>query len=192
MWSDPEQYSENYSQKVPAKFEIFQKPYASIVLKCTVARTPVVFALARTPVVFALARTPVVFALAGTPAMVPWPEPLSYPGWNPGYVTLAGTPVVPWLEPRLCYSGLTPVMVPWLEPRSCLFWLEPLLCYPGWNPCYGTLVGTFSLKTKQKTTVVLALAGTQVKLPWLDQTTVHPWCIMWCVVSLTLGLGFLC
>ena len=36
MWSDPEQYSENYSQKVPAKFEIFQKPYASIVLKCTV------------------------------------------------------------------------------------------------------------------------------------------------------------
>ena len=29
-------YSENYSQKVPAKFEIFQKPYASIVLKCTV------------------------------------------------------------------------------------------------------------------------------------------------------------
>ena len=36
LWSDPEQYSENYSQKVPAKFEIFQKPYASIVLKCTV------------------------------------------------------------------------------------------------------------------------------------------------------------
>ena len=36
MWSGPEQYSENYSQKGPAKFEIFQKPYASIVLKWTV------------------------------------------------------------------------------------------------------------------------------------------------------------
>ena len=40
IWSGPEQYSENYSQKVPAKFEIlFQKPYASIVLKWTVQTT---------------------------------------------------------------------------------------------------------------------------------------------------------
>ena len=36
MWSGPEQYSENHSQKVPAKFEIFQKHCASIVLKWTV------------------------------------------------------------------------------------------------------------------------------------------------------------